>query len=66
MQTSTVSNREFTQRVAAARLAASTNNLGEPSGPAHNIQDQLAMPEAAEIDLDIDRAQDLPRSVNLS
>jgi len=66
MQTSTVSNRYLKQRVAVARQAASTNKLGEPSGPAHNILDQLAMPEAAEIDLDIDRAQDLPRSVNLS
>jgi len=85
MQISTFSSREFNQHVAAAKKAASADNLvyimkrGQPehvlmsiakfrelSGQPSNILDMLAMPEAAMIDFEIERAQDLPRSVDLS
>jgi len=85
MQISTFSSREFNQHVAAAKKAASADNLvyildrGKPahvlmsiakfremSGQTQNILDMLAMPEAAEIDVEIERMQDLPRSVDLS
>jgi len=84
MQISTFSSREFNQHVAAAKKAASADNLvyildrGRPthvlmsidkfrelSGQKQNILDMLAMPEAAEMDFDIERIQDLPRSVDL-
>jgi len=84
MQISTFSSREFNQHVAAAKKAASADNLvyildrGKPahvlmsidkfrelSGQKQNILDMLAMPEAAEMDFDIERVQDLPRSVDL-
>jgi len=66
MKNSTVNNRESNQYVAVARQVPSADKRREPLGPTHNILDQLAMPEVAEIDLDIDRAQDLPRPVDLS
>jgi len=85
MQISTFSSREFNQHVAAAKKAASADNLvyildrGQPahvlmsidtfrkmSGQAHNILDLLAMPEAAEIEFEPERMQDLPRAVDLS
>jgi len=85
MQISTFSSREFNQHVAAAKKAASGEDVvyildrGQPahvlmsiekfrelSGQKQDILQMLAMPEAADIDLDIERAQDLPRSVDLS
>jgi len=85
MQISTFSSREFNQHVAAAKKAASADNLvyildrGQPahvlmsiakfralSGQKQNILEMLAMSEAAQIDFEIERAQDLPRSVDLS
>jgi len=85
MQISTFSSREFNQHVAAAKKAASADNLvyildrGKPthvlmaidtfrnlSGQTQNLVTMLALPEAAEIDFEIDRAQDLPRSVDFS
>jgi len=85
MQISTFSSHEFNQHVAAARKAASADNLvyildrGQPahvlmsidkfrkmSGQTQNILDMLAMPEAAEIDFDFERIQDLPRPLDLS
>jgi len=85
MQVSTFSSREFNQHVAAAKRAASGNDVvyvldrGQPahvlmtfekfralSGQKQNIIDMLAMPEAAEIDFEIERVQDLPRGVDLS
>jgi len=85
VQISTFSSREFNQHVAAAKKAASGEDVvyildrGQPahvlmsiekfrelSGQKQDILQMLAMPEAADIDLDIERAQDLPRSVDLS
>jgi len=85
MQISTFSSRKFNQHVAAAKKAASADNLvyildrGKPahvlmsidkfrelSGQKQNILEMLAMPEAAGIDVEIERAQDLPRTVDLS
>jgi len=85
MQTSTFSSREFNQHVAAAKKAASADNLvyildrGQPahvlmsmekfrelSGQTRNILDMLAMPEAAQIDFEPERTQDLPRPLDLS
>jgi len=43
----------------------SIEKFRELSGQTQNILEMLAMPEAAEIDFEIERAQDLPRSVNL-
>jgi len=85
MQISNFSSREFNQHVAAAKKAASGDDVvyildrGEPahvlmsiekfrelSGQKQNILQMLAMPEAADIDLEIERIPDLPRSVDLS
>ncbi len=85
MQISNFSSREFNQHVAAAKKAASGDDVvyildrGEPahvlmsiekyrqlSGQKQNILQMLAMPEAADIDLEIERSPDLPRSVDLS
>jgi len=85
MQISTFSSREFNQHVAAAKKAASADNLvyildrGKPahvlmsidkfrelSGQKQNILEMLAMPEATGIDVEIERVQDLPRTVDLS
>jgi len=85
MQISTFSSREFNQHVAAAKKAASADNLvyildrGKPahvlmsidkfrelSGQTHNIAEMLAMPEAADIDFELERARDLPRPLDLS
>jgi len=85
MPISTFSSREFNQHVAAAKKAASADNLvyildrGQPahvlmsiekfrelSGQKQNILEMLAMPEAADIDFEIERSRDLPRSLDLS
>lgn len=85
MQISTFSSREFNQHVAAAKQAASGEDVvyildrGQPahvlmsiekyrelSGQKQSIVQMLAMPEAADIDFDIPRSSDLPRSVDLS
>ncbi|MGC0055145.1 type II toxin-antitoxin system prevent-host-death family antitoxin [Brucella pituitosa] len=85
MQISNFSSREFNQHVAAAKKAASGDDVvyildrGEPahvlmsiekfrelSGQKQSILQMLAMPEAADIDLEIERIPDLPRSVDLS
>jgi len=84
MQISMFSSREFNQRVAVAKKAASADNLvyildrGQPthvlmsmdkfnelSGQTQNILELLAMPEAAEVDFEMERTQDLPRSERL-
>jgi len=84
MQISMFSSREFNQRVAVAKKAASADNLvyildrGQPthvlmsmdkfnelSGQRQNILELLAMPEAAEVDFEMERTQDLPRSEHL-
>jgi len=85
MQISTFSSRNFNQHVAAAKKAASADNLvyildrGQPahvlmsiekfrklSGQKQNILDMLAMPEAADIDFEMERVQDFPRTLDLS
>ncbi|WP_024896851.1 type II toxin-antitoxin system Phd/YefM family antitoxin [Brucella rhizosphaerae] len=85
MQISNFSSRDFNQHVAAAKKAASGDDVvyildrGKPahvlmsiekyrqlSGQKQNILQMLAMPEAADIDLEIERTPDLPRSVDLS
>ena len=85
MQISAFSSREFNQHVAAAKKAASGDNVvyildrGQPahvlmsiekyrelSGKKKSIVELLAMPEAADIDFDIPRMTDLPRSVDFS
>jgi len=83
MQISTFSSREFNQHVAAAKKAASADNVvyildrGQPahvlmsidkfrelSDRTSNILDMLAMPEAAEMEFETTRMQDLPRDVD--
>ena len=44
----------------------SIEKFRELSGQTRNILQLLAMPEAADIDFDIERTKDLPRAVDLS
>jgi len=44
----------------------SIDKFRKMSGQTQNILDMLAMPEAAEIDFDLERIQDLPRALDLS
>jgi len=49
-----------------AHVLMSIAKFRELSGQTQNILDMLAMPEAAEIEFEIERAQDLPRPLDLS
>jgi len=49
-----------------AHVLMSIDTFRELSGHKQSILEMLAMPEAAEIEIEIERAQDLPRSVDLS
>lgn len=49
-----------------AHVLMSIEKFRELAGQKQNILEMLAMPEAAEIDFDIHRATDLPRSVDLA
>jgi len=49
-----------------AHVLMSIDTFRKLSGQAHNILDMLAMPEAADIDFELERMQDLPRGVDLS
>jgi len=49
-----------------AHVLMSMAKFRELSGQTQNILDMLAMPEAADIELDIERLQDLPRAVDVS
>lgn len=49
-----------------AHVLMSIEKFRELSGHNQNILQMLAMPEAADIDFDIERAKDLPRVVDLS
>lgn len=85
MRISNFSSREFNRRVAAAKKAASGDDIvyildrGKPAhvlmsiekfkgltGQKLNILQMLAMPEAADIDFEVNPIFDLPRSVSLS
>jgi len=44
----------------------SIDKFRQLSGQKQNILDMLAMPEAADIDFEVERIQDLPRPLNLS
>jgi len=85
MQISTFSSRQFNQHVAAAKKAASADNLvyildrGQPahvlmsienfrklSGQKQTILEMLAMPEAAAVEFEVERLQDLPRTIDLT
>lgn len=85
MPISSFSSREFNQHVAAAKKAASGDDVvyildrGEPAhvlmsiekfrelttGHKKNILEMLAMPEVSDIDFEIERPTDLPRSVDM-
>jgi PHD/YefM family antitoxin component YafN of YafNO toxin-antitoxin module len=83
VQISTFSSRDFNQRVAVAKKAASGGDVvyildrGKPahvlmsigkfremSWQGQNILEMLSMPEAADIDFEIERLADFPRSVD--
>lgn len=49
-----------------AHVLMSIDKFRELSGQTQNILQLLAMPEAADIDFDLQRATDLPRAVDLS
>jgi len=49
-----------------AHVLMSIDKFRELSGQKQNILEMLAMPEAAGIDVEIERVQDLPRTVDLS
>lgn len=49
-----------------AHVLMSIDKFRELSGQTQNILQLLAMPEAADIDFDLQRARDLPRAVDLS
>jgi len=49
-----------------AHVLMSIDKFRELSGQQQNIVEMLTMPEAAEIDFDIVRTQDFPRSLDLS
>jgi len=49
-----------------AHVLMSIDKFRKMSGQTQNILDMLAMPEAAEIDFDLERIQDLPRALDLS
>jgi len=49
-----------------AQVLMSIDKFRELSGQTQNILDMLAMFEAAEVDFEVERIQDLPRALDLS